>query len=479
MSKAPLAPGRFVSFLDWLTWGRIAVIAGFGAAIIGLYVYVFIPVRYSASSTFLVKEGATSSLGLPAEMMMLGGGSATSSQLYMELVLNSRHLRSDLIKAHQLESRLGLSPQETQEWLRQATDVSAIGKRPMRDGVGTTTTVTVDSTSRLSQWMGQPKPFTHEEAKQLCAQLANGYVASLNDYLLGVNIKNAQANQQFIEERLKEVRASLAQTEDRLQRMRAQYLFLEPANKYQVLADTASTARKEYAAGEVRIRQLASSLASSRTRLSREEVNRITSQVQQRNPNFAAIEQELTALQTQYQTELAMGKSPQHPDVVVIQSAIEETKQQRSQLTQQVLQQVTVQANPLYDKLLLDVVTAEVQLAGEQARQRQLGQQVRQAENDLRTLPPVAREYASIQEKYKLQTEMLASLSRQLELANIEVNRDSVSSFDILDEAEPPERKSGPSTVISTILAFFVLFILLSLGWAARHGLFFDYAGDH
>jgi uncharacterized protein involved in exopolysaccharide biosynthesis len=468
-----------MSFLDWLTWWRITVMAGAGAVIVGLIVYVFVPVQYSASSTFLVKEGAASSLVLPAEMMMPGARPTTTSQLYMEMVLNSRNLRSALIQAHQLESRLGLSPQKAQEWLREATDISAIGKRPMRDGVGTTTTVTVDSTNRLSQWRGQPKPFTHEEAKQLCAQLANDYVASLSDYLVKVNIKNAQANQQFIEGRLKEVRVSLAETEDRLQRMRTQYLFLEPANKFQVLVDTASTASKEFATGEVRTKQLASSLASSRTRLSREDADRITTQVQQRNQNFAVLEQELTNLQTEYQTELAKGKSPRHPDVVVIQSAIDEIKQQRTQLPQQVLQQVTVQANPLYDKLLLDVVTAEVQLAGEQARQRQLKQQVDQAENALRSLPPVAREYTKIQEKYKIQTELLASLSRQLELANIEVNRDSVSSFDIMDEAEPPEKKAGPSTVINTVLAFFVLFMILALGWAARHGLFFDYAGDH
>lgn len=479
MPKTHLAPGRLMSFLDWLTWWRITVMAGAGAVIVGLIVYVFIPVRYSASATFLVKEGPTASLGLPADMMMPGARASTTSQLYMELVLNSRHLRSDLIKAHQLDSRLGLSPQKAQEWLRQATEVSAIGKRPMRDGVGTKITLMINSSSRLNQWMGKPQLLTQEEAQQLCAQLANDYVASLSDYLVKVNIKNAQANQKFIEERLKEVRGTLAETEDRLQRMRTQYLFLEPANKFQVLVDTASTANKEYAAGEVRTKQMTSSLASNRARLNREDADRITAQVQQRNQNFAVLERELTNLQTEYQSELAKGKSPRHPDLVVIQSAIDEIEQQRAQLPQQVLSQVTVQANPLYDKLLLEVVTTEVQLAGEQARQRQLKQQVDQAENALRSLPPVAREYTTIQEKYKIQTELLVSLSRQLELANIDVNRDSVSSFDIMDEAEPPEKKSGPSTVLNTVLAFIVLFMLLSLGWATRHGLFFDYSGDH
>jgi uncharacterized protein involved in exopolysaccharide biosynthesis len=475
MLKSQLVPQRLLLVLDWLTWGRITALAGLGAVITGLTVFVFVPIHYTSSTTFLVKEGAASMAGLPPELAAAVSKPANASQLYMEFVLNSRHLRKELIAQHQLERRLSMSPQKAQEWLHKATNVSTIGKRPMRDGIGTTIAVTIDGASRLKQWQGKPEPFTHSEAKELCAQLAHDYVAAMEEYLVAVNIKTARGNQQFIEERLKEVRTALSETEDRLQQMRTQYLFLEPTNQYQMAVDSVSTARTEYAAGEARSRQLASSLASSRSQLSREAAERISSQIQERNPTIEMIEKELATLQTDYQTELATGKSPQHPDVVVIKTALQEIKELQKQLPQQVFQQVTVQPNPLYDKLLLEVATTEVQLAGEQARQRQLQQQVRAAENSLRDLPAVAREYASIQERYKLQSELVVSLSRQLEMAKLEVNRDSVSSFDVLDEAEPPERKSGPSSVVNAVVAFVVVFMLLGLGWAARHGLFVDY----
>ncbi|MEN6301488.1 MAG: hypothetical protein ABFD96_02120, partial [Armatimonadia bacterium] len=166
------------------------------------------------------------------------------------------------------------------------------------------------------------------------------------------------------------------------------------------------------------------------------------------------------------------------PDVVVIQSEINQTEKQLEHLSVDVLQQVTRQPNPLYDGLLGDVTRLEVQLAGAKARQAQMAQEIAQSESQLRSLPPVAREYVNLSRKQKIQSETIGELSKQLQLAEIEVQRNSSESFSVLDPAVAPEEKSGPSTVKSAAMTFVLLVVLLTLGWAYRHGMFMDYAEE-
>jgi uncharacterized protein involved in exopolysaccharide biosynthesis len=470
MDSTGTETGSFWAFVDWLTWQRIVVIAAACAALVGIIVFVFVPLRYSATASILISETTPSAAGmqnLPVANLSLGGSAATR----MEHVLKSRHMREILVDEHQLESRLGLSRGKTLKWLNEAASISVFGQRGLQSGIGLTVDVICPGPSRLQRWMGNPAPFTTDEAKQKCAELGNDYIAKLDEYMTTANVQSARDTRLFIEERLTEVQANLNETEDLLEELQTQYLLMEPDSKAKELISAAQDVNIEHARTARQAQELANSLSTSRSRLQREDAERISQEITQRNPMIVSLEERLARLQAELSTHLAEGKSSRHPDVVVAEAEIGDVKQQLSQVNEEVLQQIARQPNPLRDTLLEDVTLLEVQLAGIRARQNKLRQQMEEADSALRELPPIVREYVHMDRKRRIQAETLTSLTRQLELASIEEQRESSATFQVLDEAVPPERKSGPSTVRNAAITFVLLVILLSLMLAWRTGI--------
>lgn len=466
-----------MAFLDWLTWPRIALLAFAGAAVIGIYVYVFVPLTYKASTTIVTSQSSLPTSGLSG-LALAGLTSDDNALTRMQQVVQSRRIRAVVLKKAKLEERLGLSHEKAIDWLGKATTVEAVGQRALRSGTGLKTEVELAGPSRLQMWTGGTKRLNTKEAKQMCAEVANDYMAALDEYLVGTKVKNATNTREFIQKRADEVQAKLDQTEMQLQQLQSQYLLLDPQAKAQVLTAAAKDAGTEYAKAKQEAAQAASSLEVSRKRLRREDVDRISQQVTQRNPMIVSIEDDLARLRSELSSQMAEGKSAQHPDVVVIQSEINQAQKQLTQLSDDVLQSVTRQPNPLYDGLLADVTRLEVQLAGAKARQAQLAGDMAESEKQLRNLPPVAREYVNLSRKQTILSETIGELSKQLQLAEIEVQRNSSESFSVLDPAVAPEEKSGPSTGKSAAMTFVLLAVLLTLGWAYRHGMFVDYVED-
>ncbi len=324
---------------------------------------------------------------------------------------------------------------------------------------------------------GQKTPFTSAEAKQMCAQLANDYIAALDQYLATSSLKSAQDVYDFVTARIEEVEDSMSETEQSLQELQSEYLLMDPESKTRMVITGAQDAGVEYARTRREAASQASSLNASRALLKKEDAERIAGQVTQRNPMIVNLEQRLASLQGELASEMADGKKSEHPSVVSLEAAIADTREQLDQVAQDVLQQVTQQPNPVYDSLLQDVARLEVQLAGTLARQAQIGQQVQQAEEELRELPTIVREYAYLNRRQAIQGETLTALAREREAAAINLRRESTGSFDVLDAAVPPEKKAGPSSVKAAAVAFVMVMGLLAIGWAYRRGLFTDYDG--
>jgi uncharacterized protein involved in exopolysaccharide biosynthesis len=77
-------------------------------------------------------------------------------------------------------------------------------------------------------------------------------------------------------------------------------------------------------------------------------------------------------------------------------------------------------------------------------------------------LPGIGMDYVRLLREVKIQEAIFEQLSKQYELAKINEAKDS-SSVQIIDEAIPPAKKSGPKRSLIVMLATFTAFIL-SLG---------------
>lgn len=460
--------------LGWLTWQRIVLVACGTAFVVGIVVYFFVPRYYSSSASVLVSKSLSAPAGLSEleGLSRLGLDRQESSLARMQEILQSRRLRSDLVQKYNLESKLGASQAGALKWLKNNTQIRVLG---FGGGVGLRIQVQCSGSSRIASWIGNTGAFTDNEARQICAELANDYVTLLDEYLTATNVKSAQNTKEFIQERLATVKANLNDTEEHLQQLRQRYLLMEPDAKAKALYEAIQNASTTYESTTHTVREISQELSETRVNLTREETDRIAREVIARNPKIASLHEKLAGLEAQLAAERADGKSSQHPDVRTLESRIHNINQQLDETTKEVQEQVVWQPNPLYDNLRDHAAQLEAQLAGLQARQESLQQEISESEGKLREFPAIAREYMDTERKRQLQSEIATTLARQLELANIQVQKDTSDTFDVLDEAVVPEKKSGPSTVKTAGRAFIIVLVILVLGLLYHRGLFVDY----
>lgn len=77
-------------------------------------------------------------------------------------------------------------------------------------------------------------------------------------------------------------------------------------------------------------------------------------------------------------------------------------------------------------------------------------------------VPELGKELASLLRDVKIQNEVYLLLQQQYYKEKIQENRD-IPTVQILDEAIPPQRKSSPKTIFSTITGGIFVFLLMSL----------------
>jgi len=389
----------------------------------------------------------------------------------LQEIARSRRVRGELARAHKLEERLKLDREESLRWLDDHTQVEAIGQvGPVSSGVGLRITVTCPGTSRLKRWWHLRGTFTTEEAKRLCADLANELAAALDQYSTQVSVTTARETREFVARRKVEVEKELGATEKRLQELQIRHRFLDPEQKAGALLDQTKTVVTAYAQAQAQIASLEAAVGSGRRKLSKEEVMRVMAEVKEHNPVLLTLEDKLAQMRLELAMARAEGKSPEHPEVLSLQSAIKEAEAQEHSVTGQILSQCTRQANPIHDEILTKMVGNEVMLAGAQAEKKVLAAQLSKALAEESDLPPVVRQYVQLKRRWSLQTELVMTLAKRLELAQIEEERQRSGSFSVLDEAVAPLRKSGPSSSKSALATFILLNVVLGLAWGCRRG---------
>ena len=441
---------------------------------VGAVVFTVSPRRYTASTSLLISDRADAigAITQPdAELLASAYGFMSGNTLVARLqaIAESRQTRKRVARKCDLARKLALDEDRTMRALEGMTRINSVG-----DGgvagilVGMEIQVTTVARSRLGSRAG----LSVEEAGQLCADLANEYVAALDAYVTETSVVSARGTREFIEERKEEVAADLKETEDHLQALQTKHELVDPDRAAAQSIDQNKTVVQAYAMAVAEGEGLANSLQTARALLTGEDATRIEREVTARNRVITVLEEKLAQLHVESATELEGGKRALHPDVLQIQAAIESTQQELDDLEREVLQEVSRQANPTYDVLLGKVVELEVSLAGVRARQAAYGAQWALAKDELRALPPVVREYVTLARQRELQSQLLSALAKQLELAAIEEKRVSSGKFHVLDPATPPLRKSGPSVVRSAAITFCLLALTLGLIVAYRRGIF-------
>lgn len=438
--------------LESFTWIHVLVVSVIVTGLVAAAVHFSLPGRYTATSSVLIESRPD-----PLAAVTGDAEAAVPSLERMRAILMSRAIRERISDKLSLPEKLRLSRMETLDALNEMTTLRDIGQ----DGVTVTVTVGGYAAPRAAL-LGYPLNF--EDARNLCAEIANSYPVELRDYLREVDLEHARESQRVLSQRYEGLRRELDDTRDSLQRLRAQYELLDPDSRAARLGDRIRVLEEQHAQATAEADAAFSALGEAERQLSTIDATRIASAVETRNPLISSLEQELVSLSTDLASELAAGKTVEHRDVAQVQSAIDNIRDELAQMQELVLRDVGEQPNPLYDDTIRRVVDLRVQLSGARARRSETGTLLSDARSRMSEMPAVAREYVEIGAREQIASERLSAIERALWIAEFEEARAEASAaFRVLDTASPPDDRKGPPTILAAAIAFVALMVLQGL----------------
>jgi uncharacterized protein involved in exopolysaccharide biosynthesis len=465
-----------------INWRRLLIRSAIGAAVVALVTFLFLPLQYSAEVSLLLSDRPDVTASLTANLLGITGAGAmgagevgqVASGLLgsnpaldrLQVILQSDTVALRLIRKYDLARRWDDTEQEAVLQLEKATNLKPLGQS------GVLLTVTVPSASRVATWLRLRSGTTEAEAPQLCADMGNEYMAALDDWVQATHVSDAKQTSDFLDKRQQEVARVLAGIEVQLEKLQVKYQLLDPESRAAALVDADKTALEAYVAAEADDEGATHALGLAKPKLSATTVMRITQDVTMRNPVLEPLEQQIALTQAALETAINAGKSANHPDVLDLQATLRSLQDQVAKIKDQIEAGVTTASNPIYDAMVGRVVDLEVALVGAEARKKQYGAMLQQMEGQMRDLPPVAREYAILARQRQLESDLLVALAKQEQESDLEAQIQSSGTFDVLDAAVPPEKKSGPSTAINSLIAFVLLALIQLLVVAKRRGMF-------
>ncbi len=453
--------GNWPAILFWI----LAVLISVGVALAaGWLSYQSLPRSYSATSSMLISTQPDIIAGIVAGSAGdLADATATSDTLIRPPVtgalsslwpiLTSRKMLLRIVHEYDLEQKLSLDETYAVETLRNMTKFQQI------TNVGVTVTVTCPGAQWPRSSFFLSSPLTPEEAQQLCAALANGYLTELEKYVTETNLRQARQTHEFLEASEQETEAQLQRIEQHLQTLQSEHSLLVPQDKVTELLERLKTIEPAYAEAATRVKEASRVREAARAQLDELTAMQISQEIMARNPVITTLEQKLAQLNIDLKTEQTLGKSDQHPDIVKLKAEIDGTKQQLQEIRQEIVQQVSRQIDPAYAAVAATAVELETEIVGAKARKEQYAQFRQAVRTELAELPAVAREYAFLKREQSQQAQLLDPLGRGLGLVALVEKYSRVSRFIQLDTAVPPQRPTSAAAIFSTIIGFVVLLI--------------------
>jgi uncharacterized protein involved in exopolysaccharide biosynthesis len=436
------------------------------AVLAGAWVFLMVPLQYTASASF-VADGKGASQLSNAESFLASSGLMTDSSpvARYQSFLRSRAIRKVVAEKSQLARRLQL---EDDSWDAPEDIVGKMTSVRGLDGGLIEVRVSCSGASRLRPLLGIKPKLSNDEAREFCAEICNNYVEALRSYLDTVH----RGNTDFIRVRRDEVATDLARLETRLEEFQTRNGTVDPSRNAQALYEQAKQLAQAQAEAQAQQASIKKSLQVSRSLLASEDAMRVDRETTARNPLITSLSQKLADAEMALAVARASGKKSNHPEILELQDTIAGTKSQLDKVKADVRTQIDRGANPSYDALVSKVTGAEVGLAGMTASAERYSAGLSQVQSQIGSLPPLIREYTQLSLQRDLKAELVASLSKQLELATIEVKMKATDKVQVLDMAEAPRHKSGPSSARSAIIAFLLTGMLLGLYSLRRSGIF-------
>jgi len=182
---------------------------------------------------------------------------------------------------------------------------------------------------------------------------------------------------------------------------------------------------------------------------------------------LSALQTELARLMTEY--------TDKYPDVIRVKREIEELKKQLNRQSQQKVADgsQTMTINPMYQRLKEDLSRTDQEIASFKERERDLKGKIAIQRSKAHSVPRMEQELTRLTRDYTVNNTLYQTLLRRLEDAKISSSveeKTKPTTFKIIDPAILPVQPSGPTPLKMILLGLFTgtiagIFIVLTLDY--------------
>ncbi|MGC8814163.1 GumC family protein [Dictyoglomus sp.] len=418
--------------LFYIIWKRkILIITLFIVFITVALIYSLLaPKIYEAKTVILLPQqsGSTSALSALAQSLPISLGIPLPStpSANMVAILKSRSAAEYVFKKLKLEGYFkAKNYEDALEQLMKSIKVTTNDK---------------ENTITLTAEAKDPK---------LAADIANTYVEALSNINASLGVYTAKRTKEFLEKQIERVKKDLEQAENRLKEFQEKNLIFDVNDEAKAVVDALAKLESEKQMTSITLKVEKENFENLKRALINQQ------RIQQKDllaiTSLTATSTVLSDLRNKLisqESELALlsvDYGPDHPKVISMKYAIEETKR----VIRDELDRIYKAIN---NSSLYELFSLQMDIFVNESKLKALSDVIDEYQKRLSNLPELGLTLSKLLRDVKVQETIYTMLLSQYEQAKIDETKET-AVVSVLDPAVPPSKKSKPSTVLNVLIA--------------------------
>ncbi|MGB9811062.1 MAG: GumC family protein [Dictyoglomus turgidum] len=289
------------------------------------------------------------------------------------------------------------------------------------------------------------------EAKdpKLAADIANTYVEALSNINASLGVYTAKRTKEFLEKQIERVKKDLEQAENRLKEFQEKNLIFDVNDEAKAVVDALAKLESEKQMTSITLKVEKENFENLKRALINQQ------RIQQKDllaiTSLTATSTVLSDLRNKLisqESELALlsvDYGPEHPKVISMKYAIEETKR----VIRDELDRIYKAIN---NSSLYELFSLQMDIFVNESKLKALSDVIDEYQKRLSNLPELGLTLSKLLRDVKVQETIYTMLLSQYEQAKIDETKET-AVVSVLDPAVPPSKKSKPSTVLNVLIA--------------------------
>lgn len=257
--------------------------------------------------------------------------------------------------------------------------------------------------------------------REMAAKVVNATAREFVGVFQEANRKSYRDIRLFIVSELTKVRGALEASDLQIQQAKERYAFVDLDSAISTASEELASTREDMESTRLRVKEDDAKLAAAMARLSAEKITRVYSTEIEDNPVYAQLRDRLTELEVE-RAELSQRYTERHPKMIQTTGAIATLKQELLQTARTVVGKETSGTNPIYDQMLTQAASLQVDRAAALARLAGLTSSLRGRQAAISALPGVERRLNALTRENEILKENYSLLAERHQEALIREN---------------------------------------------------------